>query len=112
MCESRPRPLYGTAAHRHAKRQQMEDNCGADLARVRLLCASGEEDIRMGGSAFPYCTEGEILGSIVSGSGDCFGSKLSLYVLPLEEGPSITCIGSSSGSRYRWTSGLGFLNPS
>ena len=39
MCESRPRPLYGTAAHRHAKRQQMEDNCGADLARVRLLCA-------------------------------------------------------------------------
>jgi hypothetical protein len=26
----------------------------------------------MGGSAFPYCTEGEILGSILSGSGDCF----------------------------------------
>jgi hypothetical protein len=43
-----------------------------DMEQVRLLCAAGEEDIAMGGNVFPYCTDGEILGAILSGDGDCF----------------------------------------
>ena len=44
---------------------------GNDTDPVRLLCASGKEDIPMGGLIQPYCVDGAILGSVISGDNDC-----------------------------------------
>ena len=43
---------------------------GEDLRTVRLLCASGEEDIAMGGDEFGFLTDHDILGCLQSGDGN------------------------------------------
>ena len=70
-CETRPLPRSGTKAHRATKRNVMNLVGGNDTDPVRLLCASGEEDLPMGGLTQPYCVDGAILGSVISGDNDC-----------------------------------------
>ena len=70
LCDSKPPSRAGTKAHAAAKRNYVNLHSGEDLQPVRLLCASGEEDIAMGGDEFGFLTDHDILGCLQSGDGN------------------------------------------
>ena len=70
LCDSKPPPRGGSKAHAATKRNYVNLHSGEDLRHVRLLCASGEEDIAMGGDEFGFLTDHDILGCLQSGDGN------------------------------------------
>ena len=70
LCDSKPPPRGGSKAHAATKRNYVNLHSGEDLRPVRLLCASGEEDIAMGGDEFGFLTDHDILGCLQSGDGN------------------------------------------